>query len=149
MCYDKAIFPTHTCMYIYQWEKSNTFISALFSKMFARFRKVNYWEDIGGIEGFHEAIETLGSNWRLLDNNERGYTDVNSIWGQLADSSRLKNKHTYEARKWLYNAWTQNRQNVRTEFYAKMGFDQSPTHDIQTQENAKNQYEIANSKVYK
>lgn len=116
--------------------------------MFARFRKVNYWADIGETEGFHEAIEKLGLNWRLLNEPEQGYTDANSIWGQLANNTRLKNKDTYDARKWLYNAWTQNRQEVRTTFFAKMDFGQSPTLEVSSEENAKSQPDISNSKVY-
>ena len=116
--------------------------------MFSRFRKTNYWLQIGEIEGFHEAIEALGSNWKLLDEGKHGYTDDNTIWGQLAANTKLQNKHTCEARKWLYTTWNRNRDGVRTKFYAKMGFDQPPAREIETHDNAKNQNKPSNSKVY-
>ena len=117
--------------------------------MFARFRKMDYWSEVGGIEGFHQAVEKLGLNWKKLDEGKHGYTDINSIWGQLANLTELKNKSKYEARKWLYTAWHQNRQEVRTKFLAKVSFDQLPTAENGTRDSAKSQYEISNSQVHK
>lgn len=121
--------------------------------MLARFRKMDYWNQIEGIEGFHRAVEKLGSSWRQLEKDEHGYkhgyTDVNSIWGQLANLTELKNKHTYEARKWLYNAWHQDRQQVRTQFLAKMLIEQVTTAGIEARDNAEGQHEMPNPKVLK
>ncbi len=116
--------------------------------MFSRFRKTDNWSEIGEIKGFHEAIETLGSNWKFLDEIDHGYTDINSIWGQLAGNTKLKNKDTYETRKWLYTTWKRNRDEVRTKFYTKMGIDSPTTRTIETEDNGKNQNESSNSKVY-
>ena len=111
------------------------------SKMFSRFRKMTYWSEIGEIKGFHDAIEALGSNWQLLDEDAHGYTDISSIWGQLASNTELKNKHTHEARKWLYTTWHRDREGIRTKFYAKMGvaLPQAPEH--RTHNDGKNQNE--------
>lgn len=115
--------------------------------MLARFRKIDYWRGIGHIAGFHQAVEKLGSNWRELDEDSQGYTDANSIWGQLAQLTELKNKHTYEARKWLYNAWHEDRQEVKTKFYAYKEFDQSSVPSIKTSTKSENQSESSNSQV--
>lgn len=117
--------------------------------MFSRFRKITYWTEIGGAEGFHNAIEMLGSNWKILDESAHGYTDINSIWGQLAENTQLKNKHTQEARKWLYTTWNRDREGIRTKFYAKMGIASPPTREVKTYDNAKNQTEHSTSKVYR
>lgn len=117
--------------------------------MFARFRKTDYWGEVRKIEGFHQAVEKLGSNWKQLDEVKHGYTDINSIWGQLANLTELKNKGEYDARKWLYTAWHQNRQKVRTKFLAKMSLDQLPTAENETRDSANGQHAISNSKVHK
>ena len=115
--------------------------------MLARFRKIDYWGGVGNIAGFHQAVEKLGLNWRQLDEESQSYTHANSIWGQLAQLTELKNKHTYDARKWLYNAWHENRQQVKTKFYANKGLDQSSVPSIKTSNKSENQPESSNSQV--
>ena len=87
-------------------------------KMLQRFLKKNYWEEVGGVAGFHNAVEHLGSNWRLLDQEGQGFTKETSIWGQLAQVTDLKKKTCPKARKWLYSVWQEDRHGVRTKFYA-------------------------------
>ena len=85
-------------------------------KMFKILRKTNYWEEIGEVDGYHKCIEMLGSDWRLLDDKSKGYSDSGSIWGKLAEVTELKKKDTFDARKWLYTVWHGDRKQVRTKF---------------------------------
>ena len=63
-------------------------------QILAYFQKTNYWRDIGNVAGFHQAVGKLRSSWRQLEEGSQGYTNPKSIWGQLAQLTKLKNKHT-------------------------------------------------------
>lgn len=86
--------------------------------MFQGLTKKSYWEEIGGVVGFHNAVEQLGSKWLLLDEERQGFTRETTIWGTLAQLTTLKNKTSCKARKWLYSMWQEDRNGVKTKFYA-------------------------------
>lgn len=52
--------------------------------MFEFSKKKNHWGNVGGVLGIHQALETLGSEWRTLDDRREGYTKPGFIWGKLA-----------------------------------------------------------------
>lgn len=95
--------------------------------MLKRFQKKKYyWKEIEGIDGFHRAVEKLGVSWHQLNEDGQGYHAPNSIWGQLAELTELKNKDSLNVRKWLYQAWRRNTQNVFTSFPGNKQTNQSP-----------------------
>ena len=79
-------------------------------------KKNDYWKQVNGVEGFMAAVKQLGSDYRELEVDSNGYTKSDSIWGRLAELTKISKKDTYETRKWLYTAWTENRRKVRTTF---------------------------------
>lgn len=84
--------------------------------MFKILGRTNYWQEIGEVNGFHSCIDMLGSDWKLLDDKSKGYSDPRSIWGKLAEYTELKKKDTFDARKWLYTVWHGDRKEVRTKY---------------------------------
>lgn len=92
--------------------------------MFSRLRKKSYWNEVGNIDGFHQAVERLGSKTNDLDTDTQ-YLNSRSVWGDLAELTNISNKSDYEARKWLYNAWKEDRRQVRSSFYATKKIHQS------------------------
>lgn len=85
--------------------------------MFKLLKKKNHWESIGGVLGFHQALETLGSEWRMLHDRKQGYAEPGSIWDKLACNTNLEDKESVNSRKWLFTVWKEDRKQVRTKFY--------------------------------
>ena len=115
--------------------------------MFARFRKTDYWKSVGDVAGFLGAVDKLGPKYRQLDGDKQGYVQANCIWGQLAELTEIPNKNTYETRKWLYNAWKEDRRKVWSTFYANKTPGQLPQATIETLPDLKIDSESANSQV--
>ena len=67
-------------------------ISIVFSKMLKRFTKTDCWKETQGIEGFHLAVEELGTTWQKLNENGQDYNAPDSIWGQLLRWRKGKTK---------------------------------------------------------
>jgi hypothetical protein len=88
-------------------------------------RKKDCWAQIGGVHGYIDAVNILGSAHRELDKESSGYTNPDSIWGQLAEFTGLHKKNTYENRKWLFTMWREDRRKVRTTFIKAMTNDDS------------------------
>ena len=79
-------------------------------------KKKDYWADVGNEEGFLAAVSQLGADYKQLDVKGEGCQKPDGIWGRLADLTKLANKKTYDARKWLYSMWKGDRRKVRTTF---------------------------------
>ncbi len=62
--------------------------------MLKLFKQMDYWKNVQGVEGFHAAIEKLGTTWNQLNEDRQGYDAPDSIWGQLAQMTEMKNKNT-------------------------------------------------------
>ncbi len=90
--------------------------------MFKIFQKKNYWKLVGDEEGYIKAVERLGSNYHDLNSKTQGYSESNSIWGQLANFTETLD-NTYDTRKWLYTVWKSDRRRVQTKFNAKKAND--------------------------
>ncbi|CAF4028148.1 unnamed protein product, partial [Adineta steineri] len=77
-------------------------------------KKFDYWGGVGGVDGYITAVKQLGSDYTKLESD--GCSKLDSIWGRLAEFTKLDNKSTYDARKWLYTAWNDDRREVKTTF---------------------------------
>ncbi|CAF1314555.1 unnamed protein product [Adineta ricciae] len=88
-------------------------------------KKKDYWNDIGNEEGFLAAVSQLGSDYKMLDAKGEGCQNADGIWGRLAELTKLDSKSTYDARKWLYTVWNNDRRKVRTTFLRTQATDAS------------------------
>lgn len=79
-------------------------------------KKKDIWSEVGGVDGYLDALKQLAPDYRQLDNTSSGYTKPDSIWGQLAELTQISNKNTIQTRKWLFTAWHENRRKIRTTF---------------------------------
>ncbi|CAF1135304.1 unnamed protein product [Rotaria sordida] len=104
--------------------------------MFKRFRKRNYWKSVGNEDGYISAVEKLGPRYLELDAINGGYTEPDSIWGQLASFTEISEKNTYDTRKWLYTVWTDDRREVRTKFYRRKAADNLSEHKMSPSNNS-------------
>jgi hypothetical protein len=87
--------------------------------MFKKLQKKNYWELVDGVEGYVNAVEQLGIRHDQLDDKDnKGYSNPDSIWGELANFTHIPEKETYETRKWLYTVWKEDRRGAKTLFYS-------------------------------
>ena len=87
--------------------------------MFKIFRKRDYWKSVEDVDGYISAVEKLGPGYRELDVTDQGYAESNSIWGQLANLTKLSENNTYDTRKCLYTVWKYDRRKIRSKFNAK------------------------------
>lgn len=53
--------------------------------MFRKLQRKNYWEWVGGVDGYIIAVEQLGPPHDQMNSTNQGYNDPNSIWDQLAN----------------------------------------------------------------
>ena len=108
--------------------------------MLKRFTKTDYWKEIQGIEGFHLAVEKLGTTWQKFNENGQGYNAPDSIWGQLAQMTEIENKNTLNFRKWLYHTWHRNSKYVYSSFPDNKWLIQS-SHSNQAENLSDNHFE--------
>jgi hypothetical protein len=100
--------------------------------MLKLFKQMDYWKNVQGVEGFLAAIEKLGTTWNQLNEDRQGYDAPDSIWGQLAQMTEMKNKNTLNARKWLYHTWKRNGKKVFKTFPGNKALAQFPVHSNPT-----------------
>ena len=100
--------------------------------MFKKFRRRDYWKLIGGVDGFINALDKLGIDYKELRSTNQGYAEPNSIWGQLANVTDIPEKDSYDTRKWLYTVWKDDRRKVRSKFKAQHANDYSSEYTIES-----------------
>ena len=98
-------------------------------------KKRDYWKEVGEEERYLATVKLLGLDYREFDDEGNGYTKLNSIWGRLAALTNISNKNTFEARKWLYTAWHDNRRKIRTLFLSTQVNDLLPQNIKQSSNN--------------
>jgi hypothetical protein len=92
-------------------------------------QKLSMWENIGGIAGFHAAVNELDKAiiTQLLGEKIPGnYRESTSVWGSLAATSKLKGDNSLQNRKWLYTVWRNDRREVCTLFKTTQTIDNLP-----------------------
>ena len=98
-------------------------------------KKVDYWSQIGDVEGFIAAVKQLGSDYTELDVQSNGYTKSDSIWGRLASLTQINKKETFNTRKWLYTTWRDDRRKVRTTFFSTQNTNLLPPENLNQSSN--------------
>jgi hypothetical protein len=75
------------------------------------------WEDVGGVDGYINAVNTLGEDYQEMEKKRVSTKNINGIWSRLAAALSLENQNE-DTRKWLKLVWKNDRRKVRSTFYA-------------------------------
>lgn len=95
----------------------NALVKAVRGRPKKKIGECNRWHDIGGVDGYIAALNTLGDDYMQMEKQGSSALDINGIWGRLAVALRLEN-HDEDTRKWLKLVWKDDRRKVRSVFYA-------------------------------
>lgn len=79
-------------------------------------KKTDHWSQVGGVQGYIDAVSQLGSDYQQLDLQSIGRTKSDDVWSRLASFTTIPKSDSYEARKWLFTAWHEDRRKIRSTF---------------------------------
>ena len=86
-------------------------------------KKTDYWSQIGGVQGYIDAVNQLGCDYQQLDLQSIGRTKSDDVWSRLASFTAIPKSDSYETRKWLFTAWYEDRRKIRSTFLSMKAND--------------------------
>jgi hypothetical protein len=114
-------------------------------------QKASVWENIGGREGFHAALDGLDDALKITLLAKKvpcNYRDPTSIWGILAETSKMKEGNSLNNRKWLYTVWSNDRHEIRTSYESRQEIDNLLQLNAMKTSNDSNDVACNSNKVY-